>query len=170
MGTEGQPSTLWRPTFIMQFTHAAIQMKSSGQFYVRLSKVPKLSRRHNEHDLVWQPTFLKVHNLLTSTSVVRFAKCAWNAIMCLHFKNTCTSIFKFLTSDSKQISWCSGYKYCGILTSQKYTVRSWGSSYYSLMLVWLQTVLPGFDPRQEQRIFHPASVPRPVLRPTQPPI
>jgi hypothetical protein len=54
--------------------------------------------------------------------------------MCLHLKNTCTSIFKFLTLNSKQISWCSGYKYCGILTSQKYTVRSWGSSHYNACL------------------------------------
>jgi hypothetical protein len=35
---------------------------------------------------------------------------------------------------------------------------------------WLQTGRPGFDPRQSQIIFPLASVSRPALRTTQPPI
>jgi hypothetical protein len=35
---------------------------------------------------------------------------------------------------------------------------------------WLQTGLPGFDPRQRQKIFPLACVSRPALGPTQPPI
>jgi hypothetical protein len=36
--------------------------------------------------------------------------------------------------------------------------------------VWLRTGRPGFDPRQRQRIFPLASVSRPALGPTQPPV
>jgi hypothetical protein len=36
--------------------------------------------------------------------------------------------------------------------------------------VWLQTGRPGFDPRKRQSIFPLASVSRPALRPTQPPV
>jgi hypothetical protein len=36
--------------------------------------------------------------------------------------------------------------------------------------VWLQTARSGFDPRQRQKIFPLASVSRPALRPTQPPV
>jgi hypothetical protein len=40
----------------------------------------------------------------------------------------------------------------------------------SVSSVWLQAGWPGFDPRQGQRIFPLASVSRPALRPTQPPV
>jgi hypothetical protein len=36
--------------------------------------------------------------------------------------------------------------------------------------VWPRTGRPGFDPRQSQSTFLLASVPRPALRPTQPPV
>jgi hypothetical protein len=46
--------------------------------------------------------------------------------------------------------------------------RSWGnSSQYS---VWLQIAWLGFNPQQRQRIFPQASVSRPALRHTQPPV
>jgi hypothetical protein len=40
----------------------------------------------------------------------------------------------------------------------------------SLYNVWLQSGWPGFNPQQRQRILLLASVPRPALRHTQPPI
>jgi hypothetical protein len=47
------------------------------------------------------------------------------------------------------------------------TVELWYLSQYS---VCLQTGRPGFDPRQRQMIVPLASVSRPSLKPTQPPI
>jgi len=51
------------------------------------------------------------------------------------------------------------YKYC-------WSVHKLFSRYSAS----LQTERPGFDPRQGQRTFPLASVSRPTLRPTQPPI
>jgi hypothetical protein len=56
----------------------------------------------------------------------------------------------------------------------EHIVKAWrklhNEKLYNLYSVWLQTGLPRFDLRQRQRIFPVASVSRPALRPTEPPI
>jgi hypothetical protein len=56
----------------------------------------------------------------------------------------------------------------GFKTRTRYYLELWWFRQFSS--AWLQTGRPGFDPRQRQRTFPLASVSRPALRFTQPPV
>jgi hypothetical protein len=49
-------------------------------------------------------------------------------------------------------------------------IKIWEPSKFSQYSAWLQTARPEFDPRQREIFLSVASVSRPALRPTQPPI